>query len=186
MNKLKIILVMTSLNIVLSSSGCDRERDESSDDRLTLEKVNYSGNKLRIDGYYYENFDSRNNPYISVFFLYENGIILYGSSFSVDQIIKQEERYRNGFHASNAAKFKYYWGVFQINGDKIKYEKWVPVEGPLFTVTYEGVILNDTTFVINKNYITKEGKKKEPGEIYWEYHFKQFSPKPDSTNRFIP
>ena len=165
-------------------SSCEREKDESLDDKLSLERVDYSGNELRIDGYYYKN--DPESPQISILFLYSNGIILYGGAFGIDETIKQEEKYMNGYHSTHAAKYKYYWGVFQINGSQIKYEKWVPVQGPLIAVTYEGVILNDTTFVITETYEMQNGQKKAPKEVYWEYHFKQFNPKPDNKNRFIP
>ncbi|MDR2039056.1 MAG: hypothetical protein LBQ60_14125 [Bacteroidales bacterium] len=181
MNTIKI-LAMLSLYSILTSSSCNKERNESSDDKLTLERADYNGNELRINGYYYKK-DSK-HPQISVFFLYKNGLILYGSAFDIDYTNEMEERYRNGNYGNNSEK--YYWGVFQIEGNKIKYEKWVPSEGPFSAFTYEGVILNDTTFVINKSYRMENGQKTKISELDWEYHFKQFSPKPDSTNRFIP
>lgn len=182
MNNIKIF-VMITLYVTLSSSSCGGERNEGLDDRLTLEKVDYKGNELRIDGYYYMKDTQR--PQISVLFLYENGIILYGSAFDIDKTNEMEERYRNGSYATHA-KEKYLWGVFQIDGTQIKYEKWTPGAGPSWSFTYEGVILNDTTFIINKSYRAKDAVGKKPSEEHREYHFKQFSPKPDSTNRFIP
>jgi len=175
------IVLMLSL-----SFGCYK-RDESLDDKLTLERVDYLGSELRIDGYYYEYIYVNGNPNptgITPFFLYRNGIIFGYVGVSIDRIDKLEESFRNGEYVNNAKKYQ--WGVFQINGTQIRYEKWVPVEGPLLACTYEGVILNDTTFVINKYYRALDAGKKVPSEIYWEFHFKQFSPKPDSTNRFIP
>jgi hypothetical protein len=181
MNKIKI-LVMLSLYDLLSSSSCGR--DENNDDKLSLPKIAYSGNELRIDGYYYNKDSYR--PQICAFFLYKNGIILDGSAFDIDNTNRMEEWYRNGHYAASAAKYKFDWGVFQIEGSKIKYEKWTPGAGPSWAFTYEGEILNDTTFVINKGYRAKDAGNKTPSEYHLEYHFKQFSPKPDSTNRFIP
>jgi hypothetical protein len=183
MDKIKMLMLL-STGFILSSSSCDKERNESSDDKLSLERIDYNGNELIIDGYYYKK--DPNRPQLSALFLYQNGTILYGSAFNIDNTNEVEERYRNGNYATNAAKYKYDWGVFQINGTQIKYEKWVPTNGPFPAVTYEGVILNDTTFVINKSYRALDAGKKAPTEHYWEYHFKEFSPKPDSTNRFIP
>jgi len=180
-NKIKI-LVMISLSTLLSVSSC--EKDKNNDDKLSLERIDYNGNELRIDGYYYNKDPYRSQ--ISVFFLYKNGIILYGGAFDIDETNEKEERYRNGFYATNAAKYKFNWGVFQIDGTQIKYEKWTPGAGPSWAFTYEGVILNDTTFVITKSYRAKDVGKKAPSEHNWVYHFKEFSPKPDSTNRFIP
>jgi len=179
MNKNKILMLLFT-GFILSSSSCDRERDESLDDKLSLEKIDYNGNELRIDGYFIclHGFA----PY----FLYRNGIIMGGTGEKNNDISIMEEWFRNGSYATHAQKYKYDWGIFQISGNQIKYEKWAPVQGPLLAATYEGVILNDTTFVINKSYRVQDAGKKAPSELHWEYHFKQFSPKPDSTNRFIP
>jgi len=173
---------MISLYILLSTSSC--ESYENSDDKLSLERIDYNGNELRINGYYYMKDPYRSQ--IHVFFLYKNGIILDGSAFDIENTNRTEEWYRNGFYATNATKYKYNWGVFQIDGYQIKYEKWTPVQGPLWAATYEGVIINDTTFVINNYFRAKDAGKKAPTEVHWEYHFKKFNPKPDSTNRFIP
>jgi len=180
MDKIKMLMLLSTC-LMLSSSSCDRERDESLDDKLTLEKIDYNGNELRIDGYYYMKDPKR--PQISVLILYQNGIILYGSAFDIDNTIEMEEQYKDG--SIHAAKYKYNWGVFQINDNQIKYERWVPSNGPFSAFTYEGIILNDTTFVINKYFRAKDADKKAPSEVLREYHFKQFFHKPDSTNRFI-
>ena len=79
---------------------------------------------------------------------------------------------------------KHDWGTFQINKDSIVFERWYPAE---VSKSYyrSGKILNDTTFVITESYRLRNGKKKEWREKNEVYHFKAFSPKPDSTNRFI-
>ena len=179
--------MLLSASFVLSSSSCEREKDESLDDKLSLERVDYNGNELRIDGYFcrYNYVNKEPEPHgVTPYILYRNGIILGDVGVTADRISEMEENFKNGFYASNSKK--YYWGVFQINGDKIKYEKWVAGDPPMWAFTYEGVILNNTTFVINKYYRMADMNKKAPKEVYWEYHFKQFNPKPDSTNRFIP
>lgn len=186
MEKIKV-LVIVNLYIILSASSCIRVRNESLDDKLMLEKINYKGNELRIDGYYCRfNYVSKETEPRGVipFIFYRNGIILGDVGVTMDRISEMEETFRNGFYVNNSKK--YYWGVFQINGTQIKYEKWVAGDTPFSAFTYEGEILNDTTFVINKGYRMKNAGKKAPLELNWEYHFKQFSPKPDSTNRFIP
>ena len=62
------------VGFILSSSSCDRKMDESLDDKLSLERIDYNGKELRIDGYYFQNYVS--DDYIHIFFLYQNGIIL--------------------------------------------------------------------------------------------------------------
>ena len=77
--------------------------------------------------------------------------------------------------------WKNYWGLFQLGNDSIKYEMWGAGEISK-SYTCKGVILNDTTFKIEKHYRTK---KKENNEMLTEiYKFKKFDKKPDSTNRF--
>jgi len=44
----------------------------------------------------------------------------------------------------------------------------------------EGIILNDTTFQITK--YTSGSNVSERNEVY---HFREFHPKPDSTNKYI-
>jgi hypothetical protein len=82
---------------------------------------------------------------------------------------------------------KYNYGRFLIENDNIKFERWYPGSPPLPAYIRSGTILNDTTFVITEIYRMKNGNKTEVetgrNEIY---HFKQFSPKPDSTNRYVP
>ena len=80
---------------------------------------------------------------------------------------------------------KFFWGVFNIKNNQILYERWCPSEPPYRTYVREGNIINDTTFVITKLYRMVNGKKTEESELNEVYHFKQFSPKPDSTNKFI-
>ena len=185
MNKIKMLVLLIA-GLILSSSSCDRERDESLDDKLSLEKIDYKGTELRIDGYYrrYNYVDKETVPRsVTPLILYRNGVILGDVGVPIDRTTQMEEWFKNGFYVSNSKKYQ--WGVFQINGNLIKYEKWAPVQGTLLAATYEGVILNDTTFVINKSYRAMDAGKKAPSELNWEYHFKQISPKPDSTNRFI-
>ena len=185
MDKIRMLMLLGA-GFIFSSSGCNRERNESLDDKLTLERIAYNGNELRIGGYYYNNYYSGEKLSLTPYFLYKNGIILGGVSFRANEITEMEEKFRNGYYETLVTDIKYLWGVFQIDGNKIKYEKWVASEGPFSAFIYEGMILNDTTFVINKAYRMADINKKAPQEVYREYHFKQFTPKPDSTNRFIP
>ena len=63
------------------------------------------------------------------------------------------------------------------------FEKWYPNSpGQPKVYIREGKILNDTTFHITASYRPDGSERREKDEIY---HFKQFSPKPDSTNNFV-
>jgi hypothetical protein len=87
----------------------------------------------------------------------------------------------------NAYKeYQVMWGVFLIENNSIRFEHWYPSSGgPLKAYVRSGTILNDTTFQITKSYRNKNGEKAEVTSRNEVYHFKQFSPKPDSTNKYV-
>ena len=79
------------------------------------------------------------------------------------------------------------WSVFQFDGNNIQFERWYPSSGgPFPAYVRSGEILNDTTFIITEIYRMKDGVKTDVEESNEVYQFQAFSPKPDSTNRFIP
>lgn len=77
------------------------------------------------------------------------------------------------------------WGVFQIKEDSIWIESWFDLDGPEKAYMQSGIILNDTTFVITEIYKNKRCKKKGLEDRNKVYHFREFYPKPDSTNSFV-
>ncbi len=82
-------------------------------------------------------------------------------------------------------KLKHRWGLFNIDGSNILFERWYPSEPPLKVLTREGEILNDSTSVINNFYKVENGSKIFLEELNEIYHFKGFSPKPNSANVFV-
>jgi hypothetical protein len=179
--------IMTTLFLcilLLFSSSCKKIRFK--DDELQLNRENYTGSQLRIDGYYHEQkpIDSKGNS----FFFFRNGILLYGYSFSKNEQGDFEINWKNGQYENLVKQNKENWGVFVIDGNNIKFEKWYPSNsGYLPSFVKEGSIINDSTFIITSFYrLTKKGKKREYEEINETYRFVEFSPKPDSTNNFIP
>jgi len=166
-NSVKIVFVLL-LSILLFSCK---------DEDLLLSKVPYKGNELRIDGYYY----LQENEQTWVRFFYRNGVILtpYIGIPATDLAIVDNsiaEKYEQW--KSN----KMCWGVFSVAGSIIQCSKWGhSVGGGLTSYKYMGNIENDTTFCfIRAIYYT--GRIEEFNDCY---HFRQFSPKPDSTNNFI-
>lgn len=172
--KQMIILLLT---IILSSNSCDKGIIK--DDNLTLEKISYTCNHLKINGYYYSQF----GEIYRIYFFYTNGIILSGGDVYKTNLYEYEQNYKDGsFWASNKDN-KLYWGLYNVDSSQIMIEKWYPSSGggmPVYLHT--GEIQNDTTFIITKSVRSKTGEEKELNEIY---HFKELSPKPDSTNIFI-
>ena len=164
-----ILVFLTSITSVLTS--CGSVFDES----WTLQRRDYSGNELRTDGYYYifeENLTS-------VYFLYRNGIILSADSYSTHDLDTVE--YRMAKSSYDFTKTQNGWGIFGVKGNEIEFEWWLPILG-LPSIKCKGYIENDTTIHITEWY-RKDTKKTFFESEVW--HFKQFSPKPDSTNNFI-
>lgn len=116
---------------------------------------------------------------------YRDGILLYGSSFPINELDRHETMYRNGEHYNFSKGLKDSWGVFKIDGNKILFERWYPSQPPLKAFVGSGIILNDTTFRITEYYRMQGGQKTNIESSSEIYHFKAFSPKTDSTNNFV-
>lgn len=181
---IKKYIILISAVIVISSCGGFLELF---DDELSLKKESFNGNQLRLDGFYYrEKLDQKyNSTSYDFYYLYKDGTLFYVSSKDFNYY-KREDFNLNGFQKEN-----YNWGVFQVKEDSIVFEKWTAGEVSK-VLLYSGRVLNDTTFMINEGYGSNERKKikeirakniEKKHETY--YHFKQYSPKPDSTNRFV-
>jgi len=142
------------------------------DEDLSLPRVPFTGNDVRTNGYYYCYWKSNNSSvmdYTTVFFLYRNGIILSAGSFESINLNVVENELLGRYNL--LVKNKIGWGVFWVAGNVIEYEQWTTSVGgglPIFKNRYN--IENDTTLI------------NPYGRVY---HFRQFSPKPDSTNTFI-
>lgn len=175
----KHMFLILLMSIITISTTCEKM---TQDDNLSLNKSVYTGNELRIDGYYY--FITENNLHFTYFF-YENGITIHGggNAPNTSPIEFIESQFKSENYLKALKDHKTAWGIFQFNGNKIEFERWYPSSGgPLPSYIRSGEILNDTTFIITKSIRPKTGEEKELNEIY---RFKRFSPKPDSTNSFI-
>lgn len=153
------------------------------DAQLSMVKRPYSDIGLRIDGYYYKFNNNRTS--VIIYFLYQTGIIQGGTTVQLANLSETEKWFKDGTFYQGSISYKIDWGIFNIDSSLIKFETWNPPDGggPLITRTNSGEILNDTTFHITKAW-------ESDGDIYNNiddtYHFKQFSPKPDSACPFIP
>ena len=168
--------------VMLFFSSCD-PFDVSKSDQLHLEKREYTGNQLRIDGYYYR---YNNNKYFDITFFYKNGIIVAPAGGGRNTIEEMDNYVMKSFIQKNDYKQSMlWWGAFNIEEDNIAFEKWYPSEAPYKAAIKEGKILNDTTFLIIKRYRLVDGVQTRVTVMDDEYHFREFSPKPDSTNNFM-
>lgn len=151
--------------ISLTTLGCNDMPLEP----LTMQRMDNNTSLLKLDGYYFFEWDSDVEA-IKILFLYQNGVLLNGLSPDLSSLPEVEERFKSGayvdeFASQNASA----WGIYKLEDDRITIEQWVSGNQCCETVIRSGVILNDSSFIINNEQFT----------------FKPFSPKPDSTNVFI-
>lgn len=153
---------------------------------LTFQKIKYGTDELRINGYFYS--ESKNNSE-SVFFLYENGIFLdwggVSNSLRLNLFSINEIRDSTIHHFSNLGYHKnlqYGWGVWKIENNQIVVESWLTGVGGAYPVgRYVGDIINDSIIMIAFTYqLPPVGTEKKE-----RFMFREFNPKPDSTNQFI-
>jgi len=154
-------------------------------DNIPLSNVreDYTGEELRIDGFYYQ---KTSEGYINtpLYFFYRNGIT-FKLNFNLENInnpvdcIPELTNERIEAHR----KRKYNWGIFKINKNEFLREEWSPpINGNyVHTILQTGEILSDTCFIFTKFISLKTGTLNS--NVLW--HFYPFSPKPDSTNVFI-
>ena len=176
--KLKLTLFLAL--VVLFVSSCSKWLEN---EKLTLPKTPYTGNELRTDGYYY--YTMNGEYFRTITFFYKNGVAFRPPSGShslqeVDEYVINELVGENRFHDSQLS-----WELYNVENDRILFNYWVPTR-PFQCYFQEGTILNDTTFVLQRYYRMENGEKTGETEINETFHFRAFSPKPDSTNVFIP
>lgn len=148
------------------------------DNKLSLPQTINVSASLRLDGIYlYE--DSL--QIVDLFFLYPDGTILSRGSIPKDRLeqklaqleVSTDEKYK---------KMKFLWGRYIVDGEIIIYEKWAPSDKPYRAFIKEGLILNDSTFVINQSYKAKAMNTRNIKEVY---RFRKTSSKPDSNNKWL-
>lgn len=149
---------------------------------LKMNRIPYTGSELRTDGYYYS--EAFSEKHIDIAVLYRDGVCFFEvTSFNGPDTL--------GYIEDNFLlnpRISHYWtrpsdiGVFQINNNSLTIEVWDPGYDDIGTYTYNSEILNDTTFRVTKQTNNRSGVINSYERTF---RFKQFSPKPDSTNRFI-
>jgi len=166
-----IIKYLILLTLILLVYSCK-------DENLMIEKTPYTGNELRIDGYYY-NSPEYNKTH--VLFFYRNGVMIdFISYFSTTDLTIVDEGIAEMYEQWKDNKLV--WSVFLIDCKSIQYSGWsTSVGGGRPSGKCVGTIISDTTFCITKS-VNSDGREFKKNDTY---HFRQFAPKPDSTNNFI-
>lgn len=141
---------------------------------------------MRLDGYYYNNFfDSADGrPRTNILFLYRNGVVLNCHNLSSHDFEDMDAYIRKEFGGQyDISDRRLSWGLVIVDESVIKIENWYPsTGGPMPVVIRNGVVLDDKTFRFTESTDQKGGDRNTLDQTY---HFRQFSPKPDSTNNFV-
>lgn len=167
---------LISILILLLMSNCSKDKVVN-DEELSIQRIPYLGTELRVNGYYYYEYDNM----VSIYFLFRNGVFLLGGSFEKEMLNEREGRFMNGDYYSTIKDLKTVWGVFFISNKEILIERWHPHNVKNKVYLHKGIILNDSTFNITSVYHQQENIS----NFSQTFLFKTFSPKPDSTNSFI-
>jgi len=173
--KLAILLgVIGAMSLMHMMAGCSFD-PLTGYEELTLEQRSYDGDALRLDGYYYRTYSTSEGERHTAYFFYRDGAVRYGgNSQTLDTLESKVNLYGDARRD---------WGLFQVNGDIIAFERWYPSSGAyVHAFIRSGQILNDTTFVITELRRSGGGEEQTVDETY---HFRPFAPKPDSTSSFL-
>jgi len=176
--KTMYILLIT---VLTSCSSC-KDLGICNDESLTLNKVEFTGDQLRTDGFYYGyvNTDFQGNELYEVFIFNKNGVIMLPGTTEFEKM----ESYIITITNSNQQNTKFVWGLYNIDVKKLSVEHWTASQCGHPVLLRNGDILNDTTFVLKKE-ITRNSQGTKESDINQEFHFRHFDIKPDSTNNFI-
>lgn len=169
------------LLVILSTSGCSLWFPRE-DDFLTIPKTPYTSNNLRLDGFYYQKWE-HGTKYSNVVYLYNNGVVFQMGGYGDLSELTEYAGHAITFDVTDKNGF---WGLFQVESNTIVYESWVGTQLGYLVYREEGDIINDTTFVMKERSRMNQGIKTETTSINYVYCFKEYSPKPDSTNTCIP
>ncbi len=149
---------------------------------LVISKQVYSGSQMQINGYYYS-VDPLTNEFDHLYFFYKNGVVR-NSPVSCTSIAELDNKVTDLINFQD--DYPEHWGLFTIDGYNITIETFSEVQSTDFGFGNSGSILNDSTFELNLHYSIKHNKRKNDKVITPQnsYHFRAFTPKPDSTNKF--
>lgn len=179
--KIVIFTIIIFGTLFFSASSCQKMYD------LQMTRSPYTGNELRIDGYYYSDWQYKQHPEEgarSLTIFYRNGVcihtLVHVESPDTLKFLENNVILNDEFMSSLRSR-PVCIGVFQIDGQELEFETWTK-DWDYITFSHYGKILNDTTFFLST------WKNNQTGTSYAEnstYHFKPFSPKPDSTCVYI-
>ncbi|MGB3548963.1 MAG: hypothetical protein WBA17_18460 [Saprospiraceae bacterium] len=141
-------------------------------EELSLLREDNSQSAINMDGYFYTKYEY---GYIALFF-YENGVVYTTNTIEgISDLEYLDDHIRRKHSEAKAIQLRWFWGIYRTEGDIIKLNYWLSGTGSVYPAEIsEGKIVNPSTIRIP--WINDQLN---------EFKFRQFSPKPDSTNAFI-
>jgi hypothetical protein len=161
-----------------------------------FDKFKPTENHIRIDGYFYRQdsiniYDSHGltgkKAMRSPIFFYSDGTVA-----NYSQVVFNDNSDVEKSLVSNHKGILPEWGAFTITGDSIKIQTLKKVDQSYFppnyydVVIWEGVVLNDSTFIIQQELWPKiyNSKKKSKGRENMLYRFQKSDVKVDATRNW--
>jgi hypothetical protein len=141
-----------------------------------MQRVDYEGNELKFNGYYYHQSNIVGNQ-THVYFFFKNGLIFNPYPYSTHDLKEVEQMLVRG--NENFKKYNNRWGVFVVNENRLEYEQYFGESGTVSR--YVGRIENDTTIHLLQSIDRYFGVIAEDKIV----HFRTFFFKPDSIKSFI-
>lgn len=138
---------------------------------ITKEHSTQDLKKLRMDGYYLSISKGEIHTF-KAFVLYQNGVMQFANGYTYPEI--KDYFIINQMDAEPNKRL--HWGVYDIQDEVMKVQYWgLPSGGGYPVAKLEGRLLTHTSFYV---------KSKRTGQVD-TFYFREYLPKPDSTNQFI-
>jgi hypothetical protein len=110
------ITILTICVVLLTLNSC-RKLGFCKDEKLSLERTNYTGKEIKTNGFYYAEIDENDKGFYELICLYKNGIVMI---VGADYLSKEEMvDMVNLLDGTNESDIKYIWGIYKIEDCKI-------------------------------------------------------------------
>jgi hypothetical protein len=178
---LRAFLVI-SIGIAVTSASCQKRYD------LGISRIPYTGNELKINGFYYSPAEIGEGGDIlkkegMILLFFRNGIAMIQPVYIMDGVdsLQTIANLLQALPTEWMLRTSSGFGTFIISSGTLNMSFWLK-EWDCICYQYEASILNDSTFMTTSFFTSKSSGKNWYKRVF---HFKQYSPKPDSTCVFI-
>jgi hypothetical protein len=170
--------IIIALSLLL---GCNALKVK--DETFSFQRLINKTQTIKLKGYYYSYLN--NNTQKNIFFFYENGLFIDIQTFENKTFEEIEAFCSSEFFLKRQLNvLKRMYGIYKIENKKLTIESYYLKGTAHGVANYYCNIINDSAFQIMN--ISDHNSNTDVSSENRIYHFRQYSPKPDSTNSFIP